>query len=165
MPTSPYCDSAPWVGSSRHVGARSRRGRLLFPMCDSASRDNAALFTQRVRTEGLVGTPTCACLHERGNGRTDHGWNSCCFYGAHRGGSGRASCCRLPSRVSGVCALRAGPTAHAHLASLYVYYTPSQGSANRSASEGSWAPWPPRVGPLFNTPPLNSPPHPYSPQH
>ena len=31
----------------------------------------AALFTQRVRTEGLVGTPTCACLHERGNGRTD----------------------------------------------------------------------------------------------
>ena len=39
VPTSPYCDSAPWVGSSRHVGARSRRGRLLFPMCDSAPRE------------------------------------------------------------------------------------------------------------------------------
>ena len=36
---NPNCDSAPWVGSSRHVGARSRRETPLFPMCDSAPRD------------------------------------------------------------------------------------------------------------------------------
>ena len=37
---NPNCDSAPWVGSSRHVGARSRRETPLFPMCDSAPRDD-----------------------------------------------------------------------------------------------------------------------------
>ena len=37
---NPNCDSAPWVGSSGHVGARSRRETPLFPMCDSAPRDD-----------------------------------------------------------------------------------------------------------------------------
>ena len=51
----------------------------------------------------------------------------------------------------------------------YAHYTPSQGSANRSASEGVLGAMarPAPVSPLFITvlPPLNSPSHPYSPQH
>jgi len=38
VPTSPNCDSAPWVGSSGHVGARRRRETLLLSQCAIAPR-------------------------------------------------------------------------------------------------------------------------------
>ena len=52
---NPNCDSAPWVGSSRHVGARSRRETLLLSQCAIAPR-------------GMYGRPEQVGARSRGKG-------------------------------------------------------------------------------------------------
>jgi len=53
------------VGSPRHVGARSRRRRLLFSQCDSAPRDSGDPSKSALRAgrSGRVSSPRSKCWH------------------------------------------------------------------------------------------------------